>query len=224
MSFTAVISANIKDFESNLQKAQSQMDAFDKKIGVSVASIGRAVEGVGKKMSILSAGLVLAGGKAFTMAADFQDAIGATDQIFNDASDTVNSWAKNLSSDFGIAKEEALKYSNLMGSMLINIGQLTEEQAAKQSAKLIELAGDLTAMYGGTTQDAVRALTGALKGNNTMLDNYGMAVNDALVKQKAFELGLASGTGELSLQAKQAATLALIWEQTGAAQGQASRE
>ena len=224
MSFTAVISANIKDFESNLQKAQSQMDAFDKKIGVSVASIGRAVEGVGKKMSILSAGLVVAGGKAFTMAADFQDAIGATDQIFKDASDTVNDWAKNLSSDFGIAKEEALKYSNLMGSMLINIGQLTEEQAAKQSAKLIELAGDLTAMYGGTTQDAVRALTGALKGNNTMLDNYGMAVNDALIKQKAFELGLSSGTGELSLQAKQAATLALIWEQTGAAQGQASRE
>lgn len=224
MSFTAVISANIKDFESNLQKAQSQMDAFDKKIGVSVASIGRAVEGVGKKMSILSAGLVVAGGKAFTMAADFQDAIGATDQIFKDASDTVNDWAKNLSSDFGIAKKEALAYSNLMGSMLINIGQLTEEEAAKQSAKLIELAGDLTAMYGGTTQDAVRALTGALKGNSEMLDNYGMAVNDALVKQKAFEMGLSSGTGELSLQAKQAATLALIWEQTGAAQGQAGRE
>ncbi|MDD4391095.1 MAG: hypothetical protein PHW03_09945, partial [Eubacteriales bacterium] len=224
MGFTAIIAANIKDFESNLQKAQNQMDAFDKKIGISVASIGRAVEGVGKKMSILSAGLVVAGGKAFTMAADFQDALGATDQIFKDASDTVNNWANNLSSDFGIAKEEALKYSNLMGSMLINIGQLTEEQAAKQSAKLIELAGDLTAMYGGTTQDAVRALTGALKGNNTMLDNYGMAVNDALVKQKALELGLASGTGELSLQAKQAATLALIWEQTGAAQGQAARE
>lgn len=224
MSFTAVISANIKDFESNLQKAQNQMDAFDKKIGVSVASIGRAVEGVGKKMSILSAALVVAGGKAFTMAADFQDAIGATDQIFNEASETVNNWAKNLSSDFGIAKKESLEYSNLMGSMLINIGQLTEEEAAKQSAKLIELAGDLTAMYGGTTQDAVRALTGALKGNNTMLDNYGMAVNDALIKQKAFELGLSSGTGELSLQARQAATLALIWEQTGAAQGQASRE
>lgn len=224
MSFTAVISANIKDFESKLKQAQNEIEAFEKKIGVSVKAVGKAVEGVGRKMSILSAGLVLAGGKAFTMAADFQDAIGATDQIFNDASDTVNNWAKNLSSDFGIAKEEALKYSNLMGSMLINIGQLTEEQAARQSAKLIELAGDLTAMYGGTTQDAVRALTGALKGNNTMLDNYGMAVNDALIKQKAFELGLSSGTGELSLQAKQAATLALIWEQTGAAQGQASME
>ena len=33
---------------------------------------------------------------------------------------------------------------NLMGSMLINIGKLTEEQAARQS-EAIELAGDLTA-------------------------------------------------------------------------------
>jgi hypothetical protein len=57
-----------------------------------------------------------------------------------------------------------------------------------------------------------------------MLDNYGMAVNDALVKTKAFEMGLSDGTGELSLQAKQAATLALIYEQTTAAQGQAARE
>ena len=43
-------------------------------------------------------------------------------------------------------------------------------------------------MYGGTfTADAVRALTGALKGNNTMLDNYGMAVNDAMIKTKALK-------------------------------------
>ena len=79
-------------------------------------------------------------------------------------------------------------------------------------------------MFGGTTQDAVRALTGALKGNNTMLDNYGMAVNDTLVKQRAFELGLISQGEELSLVAKQAATLSLIYEQSGAAQGQAARE
>ena len=117
-----------------------------------------------------------------------------------------------------------MKYSNLMGSMLINIGQLTEEQAAKQSQKLIELAGDLTAMYGGTTQDAVRALTGALKGNNTMLDNYGMAVNDALVKTRALELGLIAQGEEMTLAARQAATLSLIWEQSAAAQGQAARE
>ena len=224
MSFTAIITADAKGFEKAIDQAQAKIDGLEKTVGQRLSSIGDKFTDIGRKASVLSAAIVAAGGASFKMAADFQDALGATDQIFKGASDTVNDWAKNLSSDFGIAKEEALKYSNLMGSMLINIGQLTEEQAAKQSAKLIELAGDLTAMYGGTTQDAVRALTGALKGNNTMLDNYGMAVNDALVKTRALELGLIAQGEEMTLAARQAATLSLIWEQSAAAQGQAARE
>ena len=54
-------------------------------------------------------------------------------------------------------------------------------------------------MFGGTTESAVQALTGALKGNNSMLDNYGMGVNDATVKAKAFEMGLYSGKGGYGL-------------------------
>lgn len=224
MSFKAVLEADIKGFSSNIDKAISDVDRLEKTTLQKLSSVGDSFISIGKKASILSAAVVAAGAKAFSMAADFEDAMGATEQIFKDASDTVQDWANNLDTSYGIAKKEALSYSNLMGSMLINIGKLTEEQASRQSAKLIELAGDLTAMYGGTTQDAVRALTGALKGNNTMLDNYGMAVNEALIKTKALEMGLISGTSEMTLQAKQAATLALIWEQTGAAQGQAARE
>lgn len=224
MSFKAVLEADIKGFSSNIDKAISDVDRLEKTTLQKLSKVGDSFIGIGKKASILSVAVSAAGAKAFSMAADFSDAMGATEQIFKDASVSVQAWANNLDTSYGIAKKEALSYSNLMGSMLINIGQLTEEQASKQSAKLIELAGDLTAMYGGTTQDAVRALTGALKGNNTMLDNYGMAVNEALIKQKALELGLISGTSEMTLQAKQAATLALIWEQTGAAQGQAARE
>jgi len=224
MSFKATIEADIKGFTNNIDKAIGSVDKLEKTTLQKLSSIGNSFVSVGKRASILSVALVGVGAKAFSMAADFEDALGATGQIFKDNSDTVQDWANSLDTSYGIAKKEALSYSNLMGSMLINIGKLTEEQASKQSAKLIELAGDLTAMYGGTTQDAVRALTGALKGNNTMLDNYGMAVNEALIKQKALELGLISGTSEMGLQAKQAATLALIWEQTGAAQGQAARE
>lgn len=224
MSFKAVLEADIKGFSTNIDKAISDVDRLEKTTLQKLSKVGDSFISIGKRASILSVALVGVGSKAFSMAADFQDAMGATEQIFKDNADTVQNWANNLDTSYGIAKKEALSYSNLMGSMLINIGNLTEKEASKQSAKLIELAGDLTAMYGGTTQDAVRALTGALKGNNTMLDNYGMAVNDALIKQKALELGLISGTSEMSLQAKQAATLALIWEQTGAAQGQAARE
>jgi hypothetical protein len=224
MSFTAIITADAKGFERAIDQAQAKIDGLEKTVGQRLSSIGDKFTDIGRKSSVLSAAIVAAGGASFKMAADFQDALGATDQVYKQSSDTVKEWAQNLSSQYGIAKSEALSYSNLMGSMLVNIGQLTEEQAAKQSQKLIELAGDLTAMYGGRVQDAVRALTGALKGNNTMLDNYGMAVNDALVKTRALELGLIAQGEEMTLAARQAATLSLIWEQSAAAQGQAARE
>lgn len=225
MSFTAIISAQVNDFISAIDRAQARIDTFSQTVGQRVATIGATFQKLGTAMSLgVTTPLTAMGVAAYNMAADFEDALGATDQVFKQSSDSVKEWAGSLPTYFGIAKKEAMEYSNMMGSMLVNIGGLTEEQASKQSAKLIELAGDLTAMYGGTTQDAVRALTGALKGNNTMLDNYGMAANDALVKAKALSLGLVEQGKEMTLAAKQTATLALIYEQSGAAQGQAARE
>lgn len=222
-------------FQREVVKAEQDLKKFEKQlretgltaeqVGKKLQDAGQKMTDVGKKMSTyVTAPIVAAGAASFKMAADLQDAMGATEQIFKGAADSVKTWADNLESYYGIAEGEALEYANMMGTMLVNIGGLTEEQAAKQAQTLIELAGDLTAMYGGTTADAVRALTGALKGNNTMLDNYGMAVNDAMIKTKAFEMGLYDGTGQMDLATKQAATLALIMEQTGAAQGQAARE
>jgi len=211
-----------------LEKASSGMEQFKikaEKMGESLKKIGDKVGDVGKKMSMaITAPIVGAGAASFKFAADLQDAMGAAEQIFKGASGDVKKWADGLDSAYGIAESDALSYANTMGAMLQNIGGLSEEEAAKQSETLVQLAGDLTAMFGGTTESAVQALTGALKGNNAMLDNYGMGVNDATIKAKALEMGLSDGTGALTLQAKQAATLALIMEQTADAQGQAARE
>lgn len=222
-------------FQREVVKAEQELSKFEKQLretGLTAEQVGKKLQDAGKKMTDMgknlsmkvTAPIVAAGAASFKMAADLEDALGATDQIFKNAANSVKKWADELESYYGIAEGEALEYANMMGTMLVNIGGLTEEQAAKQAQTLIELAGDLTAMYGGTTADAVRALTGALKGNNTMLDNYGMAANDAMIKTKALEMGLYDGTGQMDLATKQAATLALIMEQTGAAQGQAARE
>ena len=218
----------LKGFERQLNETAKATDTWKNKLDkaqTSLKNVGAKMTDMGKTLSMsVTAPIVAVGAASFKMAADLQDAMGATDQMFAQASDSVKKWADNLDGYYGIAEGEALEYANMMGSMLKNIGGLTEEEASKQAATLIELAGDLTAMYGGTTADAVRALTGALKGNNTMLDNYGMAANDAMVKTKALEMGLYDGTGQMDLASKQAATLALIMEQSAAAQGQAARE
>jgi DNA repair exonuclease SbcCD ATPase subunit len=212
---------DLKKFEKQLQETGLTAEQAAKKL----QDVGKKMTDMGKDLSVkVTAPIVAAGAVSYKMAADLQDAMGATEQIYKEAADAVKEWADSLPSYYGIAEAEALEYANMMGTMLVNIGGLTREEAAKQAQALIELAGDLTAMYGGTTADAVRALTGALKGNNTMLDNYGMAANDAMIKTKALEMGLINESEQLTLAAKQAATLALIMEQSGAAQGQAARE
>ena len=187
--------------------------------------VGGKMKDVGGKMTVtVTAPIAAAGAASFKFAADLEDAVGAADQIFKDASGSIKTWADGLDSAYGIAEGEALTYANTMGAMLQNIGGLGEAEASKQAQTLVQLAGDLTAMFGGTTESAVQALTGALKGNNSMLDNYGMGVNEATIKAKAFEMGLIKEGEQLDLAGKQAATLALIMEQTADAQGQAARE
>ena len=226
----------IIETESQLKNFSNQVKQLDNykltKLGNQFTAVGEKLKGVGDKLqnwgskltAKVTVPIVAVGGAGFKMAADLEDAMGATDQIFKDSSDEMKRWADNIDSYYGIAEGEALGYANTMGAMLQNIGGLSEKEAAKQSQTLTQLAGDLSAMFGGTTESAVQALTNALKGNNSMLDNYGMGVNDATVKQKAFEMGIYSGKGALGLQEKQAATLALIMEQTADAQGQAGRE
>jgi phage-related minor tail protein len=222
-------------FQREVVKAEQELSKFEKQLkdtGIAADQVAKKLGDAGKKMTSMgktmsmavTAPIVAAGAASFKFAADLQDAMGASDQIFKDASGSIKEWADNLESSYGIAEAEALTYANTMGAMLQNIGGLGEEEASKQAQTLVELAGDLTAMFGGTTESAVQALTGALKGNNSMLDNYGMGVNDATIKAKALEMGLYDGTGALELQTKQAATLALIMEQTADAQGQAARE
>ncbi len=222
-------------FQREVVKAEQELSKFEKQLkdtGITADQVAKKLGDAGKKMTSMgktmsmavTAPIVAAGAASFKFAADLQDAMGASDQIFKDSSGSIKSWADNLESYYGIAETEALTYANTMGAMLQNIGGLGEAEASKQAQTLVELAGDLTAMFGGTTESAVQALTGALKGNNSMLDNYGMGVNDATIKAKALEMGIYDGTGALELQAKQAATLALIMEQTADAQGQAARE
>lgn len=220
-SMAVAIIGDISGLDTSLKQAKRDLNNFNK----DVEKISSGVSNVGSNLTMgLTLPIVGAGAAAFKMAADLQDAMGATDQIFKTSAVTMKEWADNLPTYYGVAEGEALEYANMMGSMLQNIGGLSEAEAAKQSQTLVALAGDLTAMFGGTTESAVQALTGALKGNNTMLDNYGMAVNDAMLKTKAMEMGLLAEGESMDLATKQAATLALIMEQSGAAQGQAARE
>lgn len=214
-------SAQLSRIETSLKNHEKAWSRTGRKIQRTFSEVKSAGESLTTRLTLP---LAAAGAASFSWAADLEDAFGASEQIYGKQAKTVQKWAGSLPAYYGIAEKEAVTYANTMGAMFKNIGGLSEKEAAQQSSKLIELAGDASAMFGGSTEDAMYAFQAALKGNTTMLDNYGMGVNDATIKAKALEMGLQSAGGQLTLADKQAATVALIMEQMADAEGQAGRE
>jgi hypothetical protein len=182
--------------------------------------------GAFKKMMpvALAAGgaLAAAGTLAVKSASDQQQAFGALDSVFKDQSQAMQDWARDQSA-VGLSATQAGTAAALLGSQLKNLGADTATAAA-QSQELVGLGADLAATFGGTTADAVDALSAAFKGEFDSLEKYGVSIKAADVSARLAAQGQDKLTGEAKKAAEAAAVNALLWEQTADAQGKAGDE
>lgn len=162
-------------------------------------------------------------GSAVSAASDMEQSTGAVETVFKSSSAQVLAASRSAASSLGIAGSEYQALATLLGTQLRNGGTATDALAG-QTEKLITLGGDLSALFGGTTADSVDALSSALKGERDPIERYGVSLNQASIDAKAAELGFQKVGGSLSQQANQAATLALIMDQTADAHGAFGRE
>jgi hypothetical protein len=180
---------------------------------LALASIGVAVVGrVGWFMK-----------SAVTEAGNLEQSVGAIDAVFKGSAGQMHDWAKSAATDVGLTQNEFNELGTLIGAQLKN-GGTAMDQLAPKTNQLIGLGADLSSMFGGTTRDAVDALSAALKGERDPIERYGVSLNQAAVDAKAAELGFAKVGGALSMEANQAATIALIMDQTADAHGNFASE
>ncbi|MDY4491906.1 hypothetical protein [Schaalia hyovaginalis] len=187
----------------------------------SLASAGKAAIGVFAKVATATTAAVGAAAvKAVGMAADLEQSTGAVEAVFKQAADQMKAYAAEAPTAVGLTANAYQELATVLGSQLKNGGTAIDELGGKTN-ELIGLGADLSAMFGGTTADAVGALSSALKGERDPIERYGVTLKQAMIDAKASELGFADVS---SSSAQQAATLALIMEQTADAQGAFARE
>jgi len=156
-------------------------------------------------------------------AADLEQSVGAIETVFKTAAPQMLSWADDAAVAVGLTKNEYAELGTLIGTQLKN-GGTAMDQLAPKTNDLIGLGADLSSMFGGSAADAVGALSSALKGERDPIERYGVSLNQAGVDAKAAELGFAKVGGALSAEANQAATLAIIMDQTADAHGNFASE
>lgn len=152
-----------------------------------------------------------------------QQAIGATEAVFKSYASTIDSFAASSADAYGISSSAARELTSQIGSLLKGFGFSTEA-AAQQSVVLAKLGADLSATFGGKPEEAVQALGAAMRGEFDPLERFGVSLNVTQANLKAVELGLATSTDKVDLNARAQAALAIIMERSADAQGQFARE
>lgn len=138
--------------------------------------------------------------------------------IFGDSAAAVREFA-DAASSIGLSTRDALGASAQFGNLFTAIG-LSKDRAAELSIELTKLGSDLASFNNTTTDEALQALGAALRGEAEPIRRYGVLLNEATLKQVAFQRGLTDSLdGALDPATKAQAAYFAILKQTQNAQG-----
>ncbi len=186
--------------------------------------------GVGKIAAGAAAGLAVAGVALAKLAKDsiesasnLQQSSGAVDAVFKKQAASVHKWAKSAWKDLGLSENAYSNAASLIGSQLKNMG-VPMSGLGKQTNSLIKKGADLAAQFGGTTADAVEALSALLRGETDPIEKYGVSIKEVDIKAQMAADGTAKLAGAQGKAARTAAIMTLLNKQTADALGANARE
>lgn len=156
-------------------------------------------------------------------AGELEQSLGAVDAVFEDSAGQMRAWADSASTSVGISKNAYNELASKLGASLKNAGTPMDELGDKTN-DLITLGADLSSMFGGTTAEAIDAVSAALRGEMDPIERYGISLNDAALTAKGLEMGIEKTGGAFTTQQKQLITQALLFDQSKDAQGNFMRE
>jgi hypothetical protein len=170
------------------------------------------------------AGLAAIGKSAVNSASDLQQAEGAVEAVFGRQADAVKKAAQSADTTMGLSAAQYENYAALVGTALQNAG-LSVRDSVTESGKVMQRGADLSALYGGTTADAVEAINAAVSRSEfDPLEKYGVSLNMTAVNAELAAKGQDKLTGKQLDAAKKAIILEQVYRKSAKAAGQYARE
>ena len=212
------ITGDARDAIKAINQTTGEMMTLQQKTSSAVSGIASAI---GSSAIVAKIGEI--GKAAIDAAANLEQSIGGVDTVFKPNASQVHQWAPSAAQDLGLSQNSYNELATVIGSQLKNAGMSMDDTASKTN-ELITLGADLSSMFGGTTTQAVEALSSALKGEMDPIAAYGVSLNDATLQAQAASMGIEDLDKAGDRNAKMQAILAAITAQTADATGNFARE
>ena len=211
---------NINDMGKSGQNSGGKMSTAFSKMGSGLVKFGKvAMTGIAVAGTALG-GLTV---KALSAAGELEQNMGGSEAVFANYADKIQSKAKEAFSNMGLSTSDYLATANKMGALFQGAG-FSIEESMNISSDAMQRAADVASIMGIDTSSAMEAIAGAAKGNFTMMDNLGVAMNDTTLNAYALEKGINKTTQEMTNQEKISLAMEMFMEKTAYAAGNYAKE
>ena len=160
---------------------------------------GAAGDSAGKSIASKIKGAIVAAGigtaitagirSSLLEGAELEQNIGGTKAVFGKFYSDIQNNAKDAYKNMGLSASDYMATANKMGSLFQGSG-LTQRKSLELTSDAMQRAADVASVMGIDTQFAMESIAGAAKGNFTMMDNLGVAMDATTLQAYALEKGV----------------------------------
>ena len=210
---TSALGDEVNKNSGPFQNALGKLGGFAKGAGLAIAA----------GMAAGAAGLTALTGKALMAGAELEQQLGGAEAVFGEYAASIKATADDAYSNMGLSQNEFLQGANKMGSLFQGAG-FDVQKSMQMSSESMQRASDVASIMGIDTTTALEAVTGMAKGNFTMMDNLGVAMNDTAIGAYAAAKGINKTTAEMSIQEKVGLAQQMFMEKTAKYAGNYTKE
>lgn len=179
------------------------------------------------KKAIAAAGIGIAlkkvVGDAFAQGGELQQNLGGTEAVFGQFAKTIQDQAVSAYKNMGMSASDYMATANKMGSLFQGSG-IEQQKSLDMTSKAMQRAADVASVMGIDMGMAMESIAGAAKGNFTMMDNLGVAMNATTLQAYALEKGVNFEWNTASNAEKAELAMQMFMERTSQYAGNFARE
>jgi hypothetical protein len=155
-------------------------------------------------------------------ASDLNETLNKSQVVFGSAASEIQTFGEGAAKNLGLSTDAAVGAAATFGNLFKSLGT-APSKIAPMSESLVTLAADLASFNNIPVEEALAKLQSGIVGQERPLRELGVAISAASVDVQAATMGFHKLNGTFSEGEKVQARYALIFQQTGTAQGDFAR-
>ncbi|WP_322354484.1 phage tail protein [Dehalococcoides sp.] len=229
--------AELNGMERELEQSATQADKLGDELkdagdaaensGGKFGKLGGVLKGVGAAMGTVA---IAAGAAAFKLGkevvqqfGELEQNLGGSEAVFGKYASSIQKTGEEAYKNLGVSQSEYLATANKMGALFQGSG-VEQQKSLELTEKAMQRAADMASVMGIDMQTALDSVAGAAKGNFTMMDNLGVAMNATNIEAYALAKGLDFTWASATNAEKAEVAMQMFFENTEQYAGNFARE